>query len=118
MFGLASRQRHIMKLFLRYRSDPLALHGVMYEFARGLSADLAEQLVAKYGDAGLNALPAGWVGALADDLVAVSLSAIEAFLEGRGPTVEGAVRRLAVCSTAMVVAVIQAKPGIVQSATH
>lgn len=110
LFGLVSRHRSLIQLFLRHRADPLALRGVMYQFARGLSADLAEQLTAKYGAAGLNALPAGWVEGLADDLVAISLAAVEAFLENRGPAVEDAARRLAACSTAMVRAVIQLTP--------
>jgi AcrR family transcriptional regulator len=116
MLGLVSRQRPIMELFLRYRSDPLALQGVMYRFARGLSTDLAGQLRAEYGEAGLSGLPAGWVEALADDLVAVSLAAIEAFLEGRGLPVEDAAQRLAACSTAMILAVLQMNPGKGESA--
>ena len=108
MFDLVTRHRPIFQLFLRYRSDPLALNGVMHRLARGLGTDLAQQLLAKYGTAGLNALPASWVAALADDLVAVSLSAVETFLDGRGPTVEDAAQRLAACSNAMVVAVLQA----------
>jgi len=111
MFALVSGQRALVQLFLRHRSDPLALGGVMHRFARGLSADLAEQLLAKFGDAGLIALPDGWVEALADDLVAVSLAAIEAFLERRGPTVADAVERLAAISAAMVVAVLQTTTG-------
>ena len=108
MFALADQQRPLIQLFLRHRTNPVALQGVMHRLAGGLSADLAAQLRAKFGAAGLDALPAGWLQALADDLVAVSLSALDAFLEGRGPTVEDAVRRLAACSTAMVVTVIQA----------
>ena len=91
-----------------YRSDPLALNGVMYRFNRTLSSDLADQILAKHGEAGLKYLPPGWLDGLADDLVAVSLAATEALFEGRGPTVEQSARRLAVCATAMVQAVIQA----------
>ncbi len=111
MFGLVSRQRPLMQLFLRHRSDPLALNGVMHRFARGLSSDLAEQLMGQFTRAGVKSPPTNWVEALADDLVAMSLAAIEAFLEGRGPTVEDSARRLAACSTAMFLAVMQAMPG-------
>jgi TetR/AcrR family transcriptional regulator, fatty acid biosynthesis regulator len=95
MFKLASRQRSIHRLFLRYRSDRLALNGVMYRFARGLSADLAESLAHRAVQAGCQAAPAEWIAAVADHLVAASLAAIEAHLDRRGPPPEESARLLA-----------------------
>lgn len=105
MFRLVRRQRPIVQLFLRYRSDPLALGGVMYRFARGLSADLARQLSAQAVKAGLPQPPADWIEALADNLIAASLSAVEAQLDGRGPSVKESARLLAAFSEGAVLAV-------------
>ena len=88
MFALAARQRPIMRLYLRYRSDPLALGGVIHRFARGLAADLADQLQEQAVNAGLKRVPRRWIDALAESLVAASTAAIEAHLERRGPSVE------------------------------
>lgn len=102
MFELVEKQRPLMQLFLRHRSDPLALNGVMYRFSQGLSIDLADQLMTRFSNLGIQKLPEGWVEALAEDLVAISLSAIERYLEGRGPSVEDACRLLTISSTAQV----------------
>ena len=99
MFDLVEGQRGLVGLLLRYRSDPLALNGVMYRFAQGLSADLAEQLAEQVLRAGLTAMPAVRMRALADYLIAVSLAAIEAHLDGRGPTVRESARILAAFTT-------------------
>jgi AcrR family transcriptional regulator len=58
MFGLATRQRPIMELFLRHRSDPLALGGAMYRLARGLSSDLGGRLAARAAREGIQDPPA------------------------------------------------------------
>lgn len=108
-FALASHQRPIVQLFLRHRSDPLALKGVLYRFGRGLSSDLAGQLGAQLARAGC-AAPPGWVEAVAENLMAASLATLEAFLEGRGPSVEESARLLAAFSTAACLGVIEAMP--------
>jgi len=95
MFKLASRQRSIQRLFLRYRSDRLALNGVMYRFARGLSADLADQLMARAVQAGCKAPRRDWIGAVAENLVAASEAAIEAHLDRRSPAPDVSARVLA-----------------------
>lgn len=110
MFGLVARERPLVQLFLRYRSDPLALNGVMHRFARGLSADLARQLTQQALKAGLPAPPAAWVEVLAESLVAASLAAVEAHLEKRGPNVEESARLLAAFATGAVLGVYGALP--------
>jgi AcrR family transcriptional regulator len=112
VFDLVSRQRPVVRLFLRYRSDPLALNGVMYRFARDLSSDLARQLAELAGRAGLHPLPADRVEALADNLMAAGLAAVEAHLEGRGPAVEESARLLAAFSSGACGGVFEAlRPG-------
>jgi AcrR family transcriptional regulator len=108
VFGLVSEERPVVRLFLRYRSDPLALNGVMYRFARDLSSDLARQLGEQAERLGLSAPPADWLEALADNLMAASLAAIEAHLEGRGPAVEESVRLLAAFSSGACCGVFEA----------
>jgi AcrR family transcriptional regulator len=99
LFGLVSRQRALMQLFLRYRTDPLALGGVMHRFARDLRTDLAGQLAGQVRKAGLPDPPPAWLEALAESLVGASLAAVEAYLEGRSPGVEEAARLLAAFTT-------------------
>ena len=99
MYGLVEGQRPIVQLFLRYRSDPLALGGVMYRLARGLSDDLAGQLRGQFAKSGAPDTPPKWMESLADQLIAASLAAIEAFLEDRGPPPEQSARILAACAT-------------------
>ena len=99
MFGLVEGQRGLVGLLLRYRSDALALNGVMHRFAQGLSSDLADQLAEQVVRAGLPEMPAVRLRALADYLIAVSLAAIEAHLERRGPAVPEAARILAAFTT-------------------
>jgi AcrR family transcriptional regulator len=108
MFALVRRQRPVTQLFLRHRSDPLALNGVMYRFARGLVADLAGQLAGRALKAGLPAPDPVALEALADGLVGASLAAVEAYLDGRGPAVEESARLLAAFSTGASVAVYEA----------
>lgn len=108
MFRLVRRQRAVVQLFLRYRSDPLALKGVMHRFARDLSADLARQLAARAIKAGLRQPPKDCLEALAESLVAASLAAVEAHLEGRGPSVKESARLLAAFSEGAVLAVFVA----------
>src|SRR5262245_59128008 len=92
---LASSQRPMVELFLRYRTDPLALGGAMHRLARDLRCDLARDLADQAQRTGLNALPPSWVEAVADNLVGATLAAIEARLDGRGPGVEESARVLA-----------------------
>jgi AcrR family transcriptional regulator len=99
MFAMADRQRPIQQLFLRHRSDPRALNGVMYRFERGLVRDLAEQLTGRAAKAGVREPPAEAVEALADYLVGACLSAIAAFLDGRGPGADQSARLLAAFAT-------------------
>ena len=110
MFALASRQRAVLQLFLRHRSDPLALAGVMHRLGRGLCADLSGQLAEQTARAGLPPPPAGWADALADALMAAGLAAVEAHLEGRGPSAEESARLLAAFSAAGAIAVAQSMP--------
>ena len=110
MFKLASRQRSIHRLFLRYRSDRVALKGVMYRFARGLSADLAEQLTQRALQAGRKAPSPEWIQAASDNLVAVSHAAIEAHLDRRGPPPEASARLLAAFTRGAWNAVLDAMP--------
>jgi AcrR family transcriptional regulator len=99
VFELAARQRPLVELFLRHRTDPLALNGVMHRLARDLRADLARDLAEQAVRAGGNALPSDWVEALADNLVGASLSAIEARLNGCGLGAEESARLLAAFTT-------------------
>jgi AcrR family transcriptional regulator len=99
LFGLVSRQRALLQLFLRHRSDPLALGGVMHRFARGLRSDLAEQLAGQARRAGLSRVSPAGMEALAESLIGASLAAVEAYLEGRGPGVEESARLLAAFTT-------------------
>jgi AcrR family transcriptional regulator len=98
MFAMAEKERAINQLFLRYRSDPLALNGIMYRFGRGLVTDLAEQMTERAVQAGLRP-GAKQMEALAEFMVGACWSAIEAFLDGRGPGVEESSRLLAVFLT-------------------
>lgn len=107
IFALASRQRPTVELFLRYRSDPLALKGVMHRLAAGLRSDLARDLAEQVARAGLVALPPGWAEATADCLVAATLSALEARLEARGPGTEESARLLAAFTTGACLGVFQ-----------
>jgi AcrR family transcriptional regulator len=107
MFDLVERQRPILQLFLRYRSDPRALGGTIHRFARGLVADLADQLAQQ---AALESLPRRWIEALAESLVAASTAAIEAHLGGRGPSVEEWCRLLAAFSQGASEAVVGSAP--------
>ncbi len=106
MFELARSQPAIVRLFLRYRADSLALNGVMHRFARGLATDLANQLTAQAKRAGVTP-PTDHVEALAELLIATSLAALEMFLEGRGPDVETSARILATTSNASALAVFE-----------
>jgi TetR/AcrR family transcriptional regulator, fatty acid biosynthesis regulator len=108
MFKLASRQRSIHRLFLRYRSDRLALNGVMYRYARGLSADLADQLMERAVQAGCAAPRRDWIGAVAENLVAASEAAIEAHLDRRGPPPDMSARVLAAFTRGAWKAVLEA----------
>jgi TetR/AcrR family transcriptional regulator, fatty acid biosynthesis regulator len=112
MFTLASRQRSMHRLFLRYRSDRVALKGVMYRFARGLSADLAEQLTQRALQTGRKACSAEWIEAVADNLVAVSHAAIEAHLDRRGPPPEVSAQLLAAFTRGAWKAVLDAMPTV------
>jgi AcrR family transcriptional regulator len=98
LLTLVSRTKSIHRLLLRYRSDRLAFNGVMYRFARGLSEDLEEHLTQQAVQLGCKAPPADWIAAVADHLVAVSLAAIEAHLDRRGPPPDVSARLLAVVS--------------------
>jgi TetR/AcrR family transcriptional regulator, fatty acid biosynthesis regulator len=110
LFKLASRERSIHRLFLRYRSDRVSLKGVMYRFARGLGADLAKHLTERARQAGRKAPPAEWIEATADNLVAVSHAAIEAHLDGRGPSPEVSAQVLAAFTRGAWRAVLDAMP--------
>lgn len=65
VLGLTLEQRPVVELFLRYRTDPLALGGVMHRLAGDLRPDLARDLAEQVARAGLGALPPGWVEAAA-----------------------------------------------------
>ncbi len=108
VFVLTARQRPTVELFLRYRTDPRALGGVMHRLATDLRADLARDLAAQARRAGLTAFPADWLEGLAENLMGASLSAIEAQLEGRGPAVADSSRLLAAFTTGACLAVIEA----------
>jgi AcrR family transcriptional regulator len=108
MFGLVAQHRPVARLLLRYRSDPQALNGVVYRFARGLSADLAEQLANVAARAGWSAVPKGGVEALADNVMGASLAAVEAYLERRGPAIDASARLLAAFTTGAFFAVFEA----------
>ncbi len=95
MFALAERQRPVTHLFLRFRSDPLALNGVMYRFARGIVRDLAEQLAGRAVKFGVRDPDPERLEVLADYLTGACSSAIEARLASRGPGVEESARLLA-----------------------
>jgi AcrR family transcriptional regulator len=110
MFKMVSRQRGVTQLFLRYRSDPLALNGVMHRFARGLSSDLAAQLTERAVKAGHKAPPRDWIAALADNLGAACLAAIDAHLQRRGPSLDESARLLAAFSRGACRAVFEALP--------
>ena len=105
--SLATRQRPMLELFLRYRTDPLALGGVMHRLDGDLRADLARDLAEQAGRAGLT-MAADWVDALADNLTGACLSAIEARLSGRGPGAEESARLLAAFTTGACLGVIEA----------
>ena len=107
VFGLVTRQRPMLELFLRYRTDPLALGGVMHRLDGDLRADLARDLAEQAGRAGLT-MAADWVDALADNLTGACLSAIEARLSGRGPGAEESARLLAAFTTGACLGVIEA----------
>ncbi len=108
VFALAFEQRPIVELFLRYRTDPLALNGVMARLARDLRVDLTHDLAEQSARAGLSHLSLTWIEAVADNLIGASLSAIEARLEGRGPDVEESARLLAAFTTGACLGVIEA----------
>jgi TetR/AcrR family transcriptional regulator, fatty acid biosynthesis regulator len=110
MFKLASRERSIHRLFLRYRSDRVTLNGVMYGFARGLSADLAKHLTQRALQAGHKAPSAEWIEAASDNLVAISHAAIEAHLDRRGPSPEVSAQVLAAFTRGAWKAVLDAMP--------
>jgi AcrR family transcriptional regulator len=116
MFRLASQQEKIHRLYLRYRSDKVALNGALYRFARGLSADLAEHLKERAVRAG-KAPAQDWIMALAENLVATSQAAIEAHLDGRGPAPEVSARLLAATTRAVWKAVLDAMPTASRSAS-
>jgi AcrR family transcriptional regulator len=99
VFELVAEERSMAELFLRHRSDPLALHGVMHRLARDLRTDLAQDLAEQAQRTEAITLPPDWAEALADNLVGASLSAIEARLNGRGPAVEESARLLAAFTT-------------------
>jgi AcrR family transcriptional regulator len=112
VFELASRERPLVELFLRHRTDRLALNGVMHRLARDLCADLARDLAEQTARAGWTALPPDWVEAVADNLVGASLSAIEARLNGCGPGVEESARLLAAFTTGACHGVFEASQGL------
>lgn len=108
VFGLASAQRPTVELFLRHRTDPLALGGVMHRLAADLRSDLARDMTEQAGRAGLPTLPTGWVEAVADHLMGASWSALEAWLTGRGLGIEESARVLAAFTTGACLGVIEA----------
>lgn len=108
VFELASAQRPTVELFLRHRTDPLALGGTMHRLAADLRLDLARDLTEQVGRAGLPALPPGWVEAVANHLMGASWSAVEAWLTGRGLGVEDSAHVLAAFTTGACLGVIEA----------
>jgi AcrR family transcriptional regulator len=94
LLQLSRRQRRIMQLVIRFRSDPRSLNGVMYRFTRGIVRDLADQLMGRAAEAGLRPDPV-LVEALADYIAGACSSAIDAYLAGRGPSIDEAARILA-----------------------
>ncbi len=108
VFALVESQRPTVELFLRHRTDALALGGVMHRLAADLRCDLARDLADQVARNGLPPLPPGWVEAVAENLMGASWSAIEATLNGRGPGVEGSARLLAAFSTGACLAVLEA----------
>jgi AcrR family transcriptional regulator len=109
LFDLAERQRPIMALFIRFRSDPLALNGVMYRFSRAIVSDLAELLATGAVKLGVRKPNLHRVGALALGLVGAWTSAIEAILDGRGPPLDESVRLLAAFSAGAAKAVYETR---------
>jgi TetR/AcrR family transcriptional regulator, fatty acid biosynthesis regulator len=95
MFEMAQSKRAIHQLFLRYRYDPLSLNGVVYRYGRGTVTDLAVQLTAEAAKVGLRRPGSAKMEALADLLSGACWSAIEAFLDGRGPGIDVLSRLLA-----------------------
>jgi AcrR family transcriptional regulator len=95
MFRLARRQRPVTELYLRFRSDRVSLNGVMYRYARGLVRDLAEQLTGRAAKVGLSDTGPERMEPVADYVVGACSSAIEAFLDGRSPSVNESSRLLA-----------------------
>jgi hypothetical protein len=87
-----------MALFLRFRSDPLALNGVMYRFSRAIVSDLTELLATGAVKLGVRKPDLQRVDALAVGLVGAWTAAVEAFLDGRGPPREESIRLLAAFS--------------------
>lgn len=83
VLALAAQQRSVMLLFLRYRTDPLALNGVMYRLGKDLETDLAKDLNEVAGKHGLSGLSPRCVEVVAANLMAASLASVDMSLTNR-----------------------------------
>lgn len=111
---LAAQQRSVVLLFLRYRTDPLALNGVMYRLGKDLEADLARDLNDVVGKSGLFGLSPRCVEAVACNLMAASLASVEMSLSEPDLDNQELARLLAAFSEGACAAVVKSVNGVVR----
>lgn len=108
MIQMALDHRAVMQLFLRHRSNPLALNGLMYRFSRDLVLDLAKQMSDHLDHRSLPIPPGEQVEAVAEQVMGATFASLEAILEGRGLGIEETARTLAILTSAGATAVYHA----------